>query len=175
MSSDAYAIARAALTQIPHGVTIIGAEHGDQRSCATGTCMYVSLAPAKLAIAEHPGSKTMRLIRESAKFSVSFLDVTQQDVAMSAGRSATGPDKFASLGIPMLEREGQAPAVKGSIAVIWCAVESTQPTGDHLLVIGNVVDHWVDPTKGDALLRYRRRYANIGRSTSDEAPEGYPV
>ena len=173
--TDAYSVARAALTQIPHGVTIIGAAHGDERSCATGTCMYVSLSPAKLAIAEHPGSKTMRLIRESGKFSVSFLRAAQQDVAMSAGHSAEGPDKFAALGIPVLERDGQAPAVKGSIAVIWCAVESTQPTGDHLLVIGNVVDHWVDATKADALLRYRRRYSNIGHWTSDEAPEGYPV
>ncbi len=172
---DAYSVARAALTQIPHGVAIVGAAHGDERSCATGTCMYVSLSPAKLAIAEHPGSKTMRLIRESGKFSVSFLHAAQQDVAMSAGHSAEGPDKFAALGIPVLERDGQAPAVKGSIAVLWCAVESTQPTGDHLLVIGNVVDHWVDATKADALLRYRRRYSNIGHWTSDEAPEGYPV
>ncbi len=175
MSSDAYSLARAALTQIPHGVTIIGAEHGAERSCATGTCMYVSLSPAKLAIAEHPGSKTMRLIRGSGKFSVSFLEAAQQDIAIRAGHSAEGADKFAALGIERLERPGQAPGVKGSIAVLWCTVESTQPTGDHVLVIGTVVDHWVDPAKGDALLRYRRRYATIGRSTSDEAPEGYPV
>ena len=175
--TDRYALAKAALSQIPHPVAIIGAAHGGERSCATGTAMYVSLAPALVAIAEHPGSRTARLIQASGEFSVSFLHSAQQELATLAGRSAPGPDKFAALGIPTVEPpEGQAaPAVADSIAVLWCRVVSRQTTGDHTLLVGEVVAHTADHEKMDALLRFRRRYWNIGHWTSDESPEGYPT
>ena len=174
---DRYALAKAALSQIPHAVAIIGASDGAERSCATGTCMYVSLSPALVAIAEHPGSRTAKLVQRTREFSVSLLDAAQQDAAMTAGRSADGPDKFAALGIQPLEApEGlHAPAVAGSIAVLWCRVLEERPTGDHLLFVGEVAAHRVDEAKNEALLRYRRRYARIGPSTSGGAPEGYPT
>jgi len=53
-------------------VVNIAAAHRGERSCATGTTMYVSHSLAMLAIAVHPGSRTTRLIRESGEFSVSF-------------------------------------------------------------------------------------------------------
>ena len=175
--TDRYALAKAALSQIPHPVAIIGAAHEGERSCATGTTMYVSLAPALVAIAEHPGSRTARLIAASGEFSVSLLHSSQQELATAAGRSAPGPDKFAALRIPVLEPPAgcAAPAVADSIAVLWCKVRSSQTTGDHTLLVGEVVAHAGDPEKMDALLRFRRRYWDIGHWTSDESPEGYPT
>src|SRR5256885_16230834 len=96
-TGDRYAVARAALSRIPHGVAIIGAADGPERSCATGTAMYVSFEPPMVAIAEHPGSRTCKLIQRSGAFSVSFLHAAQQDVAERAGHSAEGPDKFAGV------------------------------------------------------------------------------
>jgi len=175
---DRYAVARAALSRIPHGVAIIGAADGPERSCATGTAMYVSFVPPLVAIAEHPGSRTCKLIQRSGSFSVSFLHSSQQDIAERAGRSAEGPDKFATLKIKPLEAPddaGGAPGVAGSMAVLWCKMREMRETGDHLLFTGDVVAHQVDPAKIDALLRFRRRYAHIGHVTSEEAPEGYPT
>lgn len=176
-AEDRYAVAKAALSQIPHAVALIGAAHGAERSCATGTCMYVSLAPALVAIAEHPGSRTTRLVQQSREFSVSLLHSSQQDVAMAAGRSAEGPDKFASLKIRAIEAPAglAAPAAAGSIAILWCRVVDERVTGDHLLFVGEVVAHLVDEAKADALLRYRRRYTHVGHWTSGIAPEGYPT
>lgn len=176
-AADRYAVAKAALSQIPHGVAIIGAADGGERSCATGTCMYVSLQPALVAIAEHPGSRTTRLVQQSREFSVSLLHSSQQDVAMTAGRSAEGPDKFASLGMTAVEAPPglSAPAVAGSIAILWCRVVDERVTGDHILFVGEVAAHRVDEAKADALLRYRRRYTHVGHWTSDVAPEGYPT
>ena len=175
---DRHQVAREALSRIPHGVALIGAAAGGERSCATGTAMYVSFVPPMIAIAEHPGSRTCRLIRQSGAFSVSFLHSSQQDVAERAGRSAEGPDKFATLKIKTLEAPegaGGAPGALGSMAVLWCLVRDMRETGDHLLVTGEVVSYRVDAAKVDALLRFRRRYAHIGHVTSDEAPEGYPT
>ena len=150
-TGDRYGLARTVLSRIPHGVAIIGAADGPERSCATGTAMYVSFDPPMLAIAEHPGSRTCKLIQ---------------------------PDKLATLKIKPLEAPadaGGAPAVAGSIAVLWCKVRDVSETGDHLLFTGEVVAHRIDEAKIDALLRYRRRYAHIGHETSVEAPEGYPT
>lgn len=177
-TADRYAAAREALSRIPHGVAIIGAADGAERSCATGTAMYVSFVPPMVAIAEHPGSRTCKLIQRSGAFSVSFLHSSQQDVAERAGRSADGPDKFATLKIKAQEAPdgvGGAPGVLGSIALLWCRVRDVNEAGDHLLITGEVVSYQVDPAKVDALLRFRRRYAHIGHVTSEEAPEGYPT
>ena len=173
---DAYATAKRVLSQIPHPVVIVGAAHGGERSCATSTTMYVSHVPAMIAIAEHPGSRTTRLIQASGEFSVSILHDAQQELAVAAGHSAQGDDKFAALGIPVLTRPGsEIPAVEGSVANIWCRVRESHPTGDHILFVGEVVDAFVNERKFDALLRYRRRYMRMGHWTSEEAPEGYPT
>lgn len=175
--TDRYAVAKAALSQIPHAVALIGAADGAERSCATGTCMYVSLDPALVAIAEHPGSRTAKLVAKTREFSVSLLHSSQQDIALAAGRSAPGPDKFASLKITPIEAPPglTAPAAAGSIAILWCRVIDERVTGDHVLYIGEVAAHQLDEAKGDALLRYRRRYTHVGHWTSEVAPEGYPT
>jgi flavin reductase (DIM6/NTAB) family NADH-FMN oxidoreductase RutF len=178
VSPDRYAVARTALAQLPHPVVVIGAAADGQRSCATGTAMYVSLAPAQIAIALHPGSTTAKLIDRSKEFSVSVLTQAQQDIAAAAGRSGpSGEDKLTALGIPVADPPAgsSAPAVAGSIAAIWCRVVQRLETGDHVLHVGEVVAHRGDEHDLDALLRFRRRYWNIGRPTSDESPEGYPT
>jgi len=173
---DRYLAAKTVLSRIAHPVAIIGAAHGNERSCATGTVMYVSHAPAMLAIAEHPGSRTARLIKASREFSVSLLHDSQQEIAMAAGRSAAGPDKFATLGIPVSTTAGsEVPAVEGSLAMIWCRVREELATGDHVLFVGEVTAAVTNDRKIDALLRYRRRYLRMGHWTSEEAPEGYPT
>lgn len=175
--ADPYAIARLVLSRIAHPVAIIGAARGAERACATGTLMYVSLQPAMVAVAEHHGSRTTRLIGESGQFSVSLLHDSQQDLAAAAGKSASGPDKFATLRIPVVEPPDglTAPAVAGSIAILWCRVTRSVETGDHELFIGEVAAHLIDERRVDPLLRYRRRYMRSGHWTSEESPEGYPT
>ena len=175
--TDVYDLARAVLSRIAHPVAVIGAARGDERSCGSGTLMYVSLAPAMIAIAEHPGSRTARLIHESGEFSASLLHDSQQDIAVAAGKSAAGPDKFATLKIRTIDApEGlHAPGVAGSVAVLWCRVMNTITTGDHQLFVGEIAAHQVDDRRWDPLLRYRRRYFRMGHWTSEESPEGYPT
>src|SRR5437764_9779945 len=147
-TGDNYALARTALARIPHGVAIIGAADGSERSCATGTAMYVSFVPPMIVIAEHPGSRTCKLIQRSGAFSVSFLHASQQDIAERAGKSAEGPDKFATLKIKSQEAPadaGGAPAVAGSMAVLWCVVRDSRESGDHILFTAEVKAHEVDP------------------------------
>ena len=133
--------------------------------------MYVSHSLAMLAIAVHPGSRTTRLIRESGEFSVSFFasrsrrwparQGSRRQVSMNSQRN-----------IPVQGPPGDlTPRVAGSVAVLWGRVSASEPTGDHLLYVGEVVAHHQE----GPLLRYRRRYMRSGSWPSEESPEGYPT
>jgi flavin reductase (DIM6/NTAB) family NADH-FMN oxidoreductase RutF len=176
---DRYAAARQALSGIPLAVVIVGAGRGTDRSCATGTAMYVSFSPAQLAIALHPGSRTCALVESHARFSISVLADDQVDLAVRAGHSGGDRDKFAALDIPVVDGPDGTPAVAGAPARLWCRVVGQHPVGDHLLFIGEVEAYdrsgLDDPAGRPALVRHRRRYASIGEWLSDEAPEGYPT
>lgn len=181
IEQDRYGVAKAALSQLPHPVVIVGAAADGERSCATGTAMYVSHAPAQVAVSLHPASHTAKLIERSGEFSISVLTQAQQDLAAAAGRSApAGQDKFTALRIPVVEMTDppdltRVPGVRDSIAVLWCRVVQRAASGDHVLHVGEVFAWTSDGTKLDALLRFRRRYSNIGHWTSEESPEGYPT
>jgi len=176
-TADRFEVAKRVLSRIAHAVAIVGAAKGDERGCGTGTTMYVSLSPAMIAIAEHSGSRTTRLIKDSGEFSLSLLHDSQQDIAIAAGKPAQGTDKFGALKIRTVPApQGfNAPGVEGAVAIMWCRVVNTIATGDHLLFVGEIGAHQIDERRWDPLLRYRRRYFRLGHWTSDESPEGYPT
>lgn len=175
-AASPYALATAALSPIAMPVVIVGAADGDRRSCATATVMYTSLVPPLVAIALHPGSKTLALVRATGELSISILGADQTEVAVRAGRSAPGLDKFASTDIEALAPPGGfgAPGVAGSVAVLWCRVTQLVETGDHVLVIARVDAHVRPGSTAAPLLRSSRRYAALGDRLSD-ADEKYPL
>src|SRR2546430_4950516 len=89
-TGDRYAVARQVLSRIPHGVAIIGAADGAERSCATGTAMYVSFVPPMVVIAEHPGSRTCKLIQQSGGGRVTFLPPAPPRRGPRAGNRSEG-------------------------------------------------------------------------------------
>ena len=58
---------------------------------------------------------------------------------------------------------------------IWCRVTHSQPVGDHVLFIGEIVDHHVADDAHPPLLRHRRRYVRRGEWLTEELPGGYPT
>jgi 3-hydroxy-9,10-secoandrosta-1,3,5(10)-triene-9,17-dione monooxygenase reductase component len=189
-----YAAATATLSGIAMPVAIIGAAgraesaESGERSCATGTLMYVSLAPPQVAIAMHPGSRTSRLARSSGSFSVSLLGADQLDLAIAAGHGARTADKFLELGIPTIDpptpSRPSVPGIQGSIAVLWCRVVDEIETGDHVVLIGSVEQHIGDASSGltagdrgdrQPLVRYQRRYLGLEPAAGIPATDGYPV
>jgi flavin reductase (DIM6/NTAB) family NADH-FMN oxidoreductase RutF len=182
-STDAYAAAKAALSTLSMPVAIIAAASEGERSCATGTVTYVSLAPVQVAIAMHPGSRTCRLARASRSYSISILAAEQLDIAMQAGRGGRTTDKLAELGLPALEpppeRDFDAPGIDGSLAVLWCRILDELVTGDHVLLIGSVEGH-VRPGGGGIsmpkpLVRYDHRYIALDPSEGEAATDSYPI
>ena len=152
-----------ALARVPLPVAVIASAHGVERGCSTGTLSYLSLDPPLLVIALGPGSATLSLVRRSSEFSVSVLSEEQGDVAVRAARKGREQDKFAEIGIPAATPPDGlvAPAVEGSVAVMWCRLVHEGAHGDHVLCVGRIV---ASEAAADLapLLRFGRRYHRLG-------------
>lgn len=106
--------------------------------------MPVSHNPAMTAFALRAKSHTMGLIKETGRFSLSTLpaDAASIEVVEACGyQSGNKVDKGELVAHELREIEGHVLPVPAA-ALSWqlCEVESIQETGDHLLVVGRVVE-----------------------------------
>lgn len=61
------------------------------------------------------------------------------------------------------------PIIEGTLAWLRCRVDAVHPGGDHVIVVGNVVD--MGGQGGEPLLFYGGRYRNLDReSGAGDAP-----
>jgi 3-hydroxy-9,10-secoandrosta-1,3,5(10)-triene-9,17-dione monooxygenase reductase component len=167
--------ALAALAHAPLAVVIIGAANGEARSCSTGTLTYVSIDPPMLATPIAPSSRTGALALQTGRVSVSILAADQAGIAVAAGKSATSTDKFAELGIPVLDPGGDdlAPGVAGCVAALWCEIDATVGAGDHVLCVLRVTAS--QRAGGTPLVRCRRRYHALGEAIDVAGEPPYPL
>ena len=129
----------AALFQrLTQGVYVVGVAHGELRNAFTAAwVMQVSFDPLLLALSINPHHSSYGLLKEGRAFSVNVLKKGQLELATQYGRPA-GPDKLAlkewttgRMGVPLLLE---------SMAWFECQVMGEHPAGDHVLVLGKVID-----------------------------------
>lgn len=122
------------------GVYVIGAAHGRRIDAFTAAwLMQVSFDPLLVALSVNPSNASYPLLVESGGFVVNVLAAEQLDVAAHFGtRSGKDVDKLATV----RWRAGQfgAPVLSDAAAFLECRVAATMPAGDHVLVVGEVVD-----------------------------------
>ena len=99
--------------------------------------MQVSFDPLLLALSINPHHSSYGLLKEGRAFSVNVLKKGQLELAARYGRPA-GPDKLAltewttsRIGVPLLLE---------SLAWFECQVVGEHRAGDHVLVLGKVID-----------------------------------
>lgn len=125
----------------PAPLTIIGACGTDGRiGLATVLwAMPVSHKPAMVAFALRAKSHTMSLIRDTQRFSLSTLPADAESariVEHCGNNSGHRLDKSEAVECELVEG---LPVVSHALAWELCEVESIQETGDHLLVVGHVM------------------------------------
>jgi flavin reductase (DIM6/NTAB) family NADH-FMN oxidoreductase RutF len=153
----------AALFQrLTQGVYVVGVAHGETRNAFTAAwIMQVSYNPLLLALSINPNHSSYLLLKEGRSFSVNVLKNGQLDLADHYGRS-TQADKLAladwttdRLGLPLLRE---------ALAWFKCQVVSEHPAGDHVLILGRVIDgKLLDPEAEP--MHYRETGAMDGAST----------
>jgi flavin reductase (DIM6/NTAB) family NADH-FMN oxidoreductase RutF len=151
----------AALFQrLTQGVYVVGVAHGRVRNAFTAAwVMQVSYDPLLLALSINPNHSSYSLLKEGQSFSLNVLKKGQLDLADYFGRS--GPaDKLA---LTATDRIG-LPLLREALAWFECQVVSEHPAGDHVLVLGKVIDGKLVDSEAEPMC-YRETGAMDGAST----------
>ncbi len=120
------------------GVYVVGVAHGEVRNAFTAAfVMQVSYDPLLLALSINPRHSSYGLLKQGGAFSVNVLKKGQLELAAHfGGRASEG--KLAStewtpgrIGVPLLHQ---------SLAWFECRVVGEHRAGDHVVVLGKVID-----------------------------------
>ncbi len=97
----------------------------------------VSINPPLVAFLPEKGSSTFPLIRESGRYCINVLAGGQEELCRRF--AAKGADRFRDT--PWRPAEGTgSPILEGAVAWIDCEIQDIHDAGDHLIVVGRVLD-----------------------------------
>lgn len=149
---------RQVLGHFATGVTIVTAMHsGGPVGMAANSFTSVSLDPPYVLVCMARTSTTWPLIQSSGAFAVNMLAEGQEDVCRRFG-SKTG-DRFG--GTAWKPAVTGSPILHDSLAYVDCTIEMEHEAGDHIIVLGRVVDlgRLID---GRPLVFWRGGYGRLG-------------
>lgn len=145
---------RAVLGHVPTSVAIVaGVVDGRPRGLSVGTFVPVSLVPPLVGFFVDRKSTSWPVISRAGAFVVSVLSADQAE--LSRRFAVPKSDKFA--GVAWHEAPSGHPVIEGAVAWVDCELGSETEAGDHVFVIGRVLDLGVE-TGGTPLLHHRGGY-----------------
>lgn len=139
------------------GITVISAMENDTPIGFTCQSFFsVSIDPPLVAFSVAKTSSTFPLVRTATTCCVNVLSADQEPVSRSFARS--GCDKWAGIAWHHSPNTGD-PIVDGALAWIECGIETEFDSGDHVIVLCNVLDIGYEPRETGPLLYFRGQYA----------------
>ncbi|MBO0767690.1 MAG: flavin reductase family protein [Solirubrobacterales bacterium] len=129
---------RSVLGRLPTGVVVVtGGVPETPSGLVVGSFMSVSLDPPLVAVCPAKTSTSWPAIEAQGEFCANVLHHSQSDLARTFAKS--GGDKFA--GVPTRRSPATgSPLLEGVAAWIDCRIHQTIEAGDHLLVLGEVLE-----------------------------------
>jgi 3-hydroxy-9,10-secoandrosta-1,3,5(10)-triene-9,17-dione monooxygenase reductase component len=148
---------RTVLGHFATGVTIITAMDGDEPvGVSANSFTSVSLDPPLVLFCAAKASSTWPRIEAANQFTVNILNEHQEDVCRVF--ATKGADRFSRIG---WRPSGiGAPILHDALAYIDCAIQDVHDAGDHVIVVGKVLELGVLSEEGP-LLFYRGGYGKL--------------
>lgn len=136
---------RETLSRFATGLTVVSAMDRDQPvGLAVNSFTSVSLDPPLIAFCAAHTSTTWPKVRAAGGFCVNVLSEDQEQVARAF--AVSGGDKFQGLG--WRPSPGGWPLIEGVLAWIDCRIETMYPAGDHVIVVGRVIELDAEGNRG---------------------------
>jgi flavin reductase (DIM6/NTAB) family NADH-FMN oxidoreductase RutF len=128
------------LRHFPYGLYVVTVAHdGEDHGMTANWLTQASFEPPMIAVAIENTSKTIGLIRDSRHFAINLLLTGQRDLAGKLGRSSEQtPQKLKGIKTKPAPVSG-VPLLTEALGWVECRVVATLPSGDHTLVLGEVV------------------------------------
>ena len=119
---------------------------GDEHGITANWVSQASFDPPMVVVAVESTSKMIEMIRDAHHFAISIFHEGQRDLADKLGRGSAGAGASSKLkGIKT--RPGPisgVPVLAEALGWLECRVVATLPSGDHTLVLGEVVEAGVE-------------------------------
>ena len=128
------------MSRYPSGVTVVTARDrtGQPVGFTASAVASVSLHPPLILVCADRGSASLPVLLEGGRFAVSFLRA--EHVELARRFSADLPEeRFQELKVT--ETPGGLPILEEALAWTGCRVWERVEAGDHVILIGEVVDH----------------------------------
>jgi flavin reductase (DIM6/NTAB) family NADH-FMN oxidoreductase RutF len=131
---------RAIMGRFATGVATVTAAAGSAPAGATvNVFTALSLTPPQVLVCLATGSRTLDQILVAGSFAVNVLGAEQQALARRfADRTLTPAQRWD--GVPTRPLWSGAPAILMAIAVLDCRLVQTWHSGDHTILVGEVID-----------------------------------
>lgn len=152
------AVYRQVCGHFPTGVAVITAvDGGEPVGLAANSFTSLSIDPPLVLFCAGKTSTTWPRIEAAGSYAVNVLAADQEGV--SRGFAAKEGDRFEGVGW----REGAtgSPILVGALAFLDCTIEAQYDGGDHVIVVGRVVELGVE-REAEPLLFFRGGYADLG-------------
>jgi len=135
-------VKKTVLRKMPHGIYIVGVKHQQHVNAFTATWMtQCSFTPPLVAVGVKKGTLSHDMVQQGRVFSVNMVGKEQKALAEHFVKPAQGQADVKLAGIPYTLGKTGAPILKEAIAFFECEVrEITNHSGDHAVVIGEVVE-----------------------------------
>lgn len=153
---DPRALYREALSRWASGIAIVAVRHpAGVKALTASSFSALSLDPPLVLCCLSLNSRTLPILKEEGRFTVSILAEGQEEVSAH----------FAGASSPRLERNPPFPprgdpAVEGSLAALACRLWRVYPGGDHEIVVGEVERVYLGAEERP-LLYWRRAYRHL--------------
>jgi flavin reductase (DIM6/NTAB) family NADH-FMN oxidoreductase RutF len=147
---------RQTMSAFATGVAVITTKSGDElHGMTVNSLTSVSLDPPLILVCLVREARTTQAVLAAGAFVVNFLSERQEAIAARFARRGT--DHFGAL--PAALNSRGLPHIPKALGRLDCAVEMTHDGGDHLIVIGRVLE--CEIREGRPLLFFRARYHEI--------------
>jgi flavin reductase (DIM6/NTAB) family NADH-FMN oxidoreductase RutF len=158
MDTRAFALAQESMRS---GLYIVTSAH--RRALAGCTCVWVSRAaftPALMSVCLAPTRHTFEIIKAGGRFCINILGEDDMDLARTFGfNTGYETDKFADVG--WHKGKSGSPVIDTAVGFIDCKLQSIVESGDHRLVLGEVVDAGMQSTDKPAVYIAESFYAGV--------------
>lgn len=145
---------RDALARFATGVAFVtAAPDGEPAGLIVNSLASVSLEPPLVSFSPSRGSLTWSRIRRAGHVGVNVLG--QQHERFVARATPPGANRFADLDWKI--GRGGAPLLTDALATIECEIVAEHPAGDHWIVVAQVNNLHISPTK-DPLIFFAGAY-----------------
>ncbi|MGE0013363.1 MAG: flavin reductase family protein [Azoarcus sp.] len=150
---------RRAFGQFATGVTIVTAldAEGAPVGVTASSFNTVSLQPALVLWSIARSAYSFAAFASAPHFAVHVLDASQRRLSDRFARASS--DKFA--GLSMRKGEGGVPLLETISTVFECETAHRYDGGDHLILVGKVLNLRLPEAPGEPLLFHRGRYAAV--------------